>query len=482
MKTSSHSHPNASAGWPRAKTRGSLLIVAMLLCAVIGISLASYIQLGRSSQTISNRALYNNGAVNLAENGMEEAMYSINQMVTDNTYTWPGWTNDGTTSSSSAWRKWSSFTFDQNATGVCRVYVYNYTGVVAPRIVARSTVTLGGATSAPIEKWIEVTLKKTSKFANGLVAKQTITFSGNNATVDSWNSDPTPLVVDPAVPYSAATMRDNGSVGSISVAVGSIGVNNADIFGYAATGGAAVSVGSQGKVGPFGTANGVIAPGHTSTDFSASFDPVTAPTSATYNSIAAITTTTTLPGAIAAAADGKYYISCDSINFNNKALNITAGAEVILKLTNTGTAISIGGGSGAINIGAAGKLIVYTDGDISIAGNGVLNGGSTTATANQPINFQLWGTKTTGTQNISIAGNGVLSGIVYAPQGSIKINGNGDVMGSVVANDITCVGNALFHYDESLSDFGGGNPYRVTVWQELTTAVQRDAFSSVLSF
>ena len=59
--------------------RGSLLIVAMLLCAVIGISLASYIQLGRSSLVISNRALYNNAAMNLAENGLEEAMYSVNQ-------------------------------------------------------------------------------------------------------------------------------------------------------------------------------------------------------------------------------------------------------------------------------------------------------------------------------------------------------------------------------------------------------------------
>ncbi|HKB56785.1 MAG TPA: hypothetical protein VKC51_04280, partial [Lacunisphaera sp.] len=249
-------HP--TPGWPRAKARGSLLIVAMLLCAVIGISIASYIKLGLASQTISNRALYNNGAANLAENGLEEAMYAINQMVADDTYSWPGWTNDGTTSSSSAWRKWTGYTFDQNATGVVRVYVYNYTGVVAPRIIARSTVTLGGVSSAPIEKWIEVSLKKASKFANGLVAKTSITFNGNGATVDSWNSDPTPLVVDPAIPYSAATKRDNGSVGSISVAVGSIGVNNADIFGYAATGGSAVTVGSQGKVGPFGTADGVI--------------------------------------------------------------------------------------------------------------------------------------------------------------------------------------------------------------------------------
>lgn len=471
---------------PFRSERGSLLIVAMLLCAIIGISLASYIKLSRTSLTISNRAFYNNGAMNLAETGLEESMYAINQMVADDTYSWPGWTNDGTLATSNAWRKWTGYTFDQGATGSVRVYVYNYLGDVAPKIVARSSVTLGGTTSGVIEKWIEVTLAKTSKFANGLVAKQTITFNGNNATVDSYNSDPDNNPATAAIAYSAASMRDNGSVGSISVAVGSIGVNNADIFGYASTGGAAVSVGSQGKVGPFGTGNGVIAAGHTSTNFSASFDAVTAPT-ASYISIAAITGSTTLPVSTSDAhvtVNGvdTYYYTATQINFNNATLAITPGKRVVLQLTNTATAISIGGGSGNIAIGSGGKLEIYTAGDISIAGNGVANGGTTDATANQPINFQIWGTKTAGTQNIALAGNGVLSGIIYAPQGSVRINGNGSVSGSVVANDITCVGNALFHYDESLGNFGAGNPFRVTKWKELTSAADRATYASLLNF
>ena len=91
-----------------------------------------------------------------------------------------------------------------------------------------------------------------------------------------------------------------------------------------------------------------------------------------------------------------------------------------------GSAISVGGGSGAINIGVAGKLLIYTSGDVDIGGSGVLNGGNTDATANQPINFQIWGTKTSGVQNISISGNGVLNAIVYAPQGHVTINGGGN--------------------------------------------------------
>lgn len=447
----------------------------MIMCAIIGISIASYIKLGQTSQVISNRALYNNGAMNLAENGMEEAMYSINQLVLNSSYSWStdGWTpaNSGV----DAQRKWTGYTFDQNARGTVRVYVKNADGALAPIILARSTVNLGGVTGAPIEKWIRVQLAMTSKFANGLVAKQTISFSGTNASVNSWNSDPDNNPGTPAVSYSTAVDNDNGSVGSVSVTA-AVSVNNADIWGYVATGGTPASIGPNGLVGPFGTASGTVAPGHSSTDFTASFDSVSSPSTYSYTPIPSIGSsspgTTTLPGAIAPAADGKYYIQVADIGGSNKVLAIEANKEVVLKVTTGG--LSTGGGSGAINIATGGKLIVYTDGDVSIAGNGVMNGGTTAATSNQPQNFQIWGTKTSGTQSIQIAGNGVLSAIVYAPQGSVRINGNGDVMGSVVANDITVVGNAAFHYDESLGNFGG-NPYRVAAWTELTDSTARTA-------
>jgi hypothetical protein len=465
-----------------------MLIVAMLISAIIAIALASYLQLTRSGLTISNRALYNNAAMNLAENGLEEAMYSINKKVADDTYDWNvKWTTDGSTSSSSAWRTLPVTQFDQNATGFVRVYVFNYVGVVAPRVVARSTITLGGAASRPIEKWVEIILTKASKFANGLVAKETITFNGNNATVDSWNSDPDNNPATAAIDYDATTKRDNGTVGSISVAVGAIGVNNADIFGYAATGGAAVTVGSQGKVGPFNTPNGTIADGHTSTDFSASFDPVTAPPASYTNINIPNNADYVLPDdtGASAAADGTYYLS--AINCDIKqVLKVAAGKKVVLRLTTGAQAIKLTGGSAAINLETGAKLEIYTEGDIDIAGQGVMNGGTTDATCGQPINFQIWGTAVApDTQNIAVSGNGVYSGIIYAPQGHVTMNGggnSGNVSGSIVANDITLNGSVKFHYDESLGNMGTGNPYRVQQWVELTTAAQRAAYSSVLDF
>lgn len=470
---------------PFRRQRGSLLIVAMIMSAIIAVSIASYINVGRSSLTMANRSLYNNGSMNLAENGLEEAMYSINRLVSNPSYSFTadGWTAVGT---SDMRRKWTGTAFDQNATGEVRVYIYNYAGT--PRVIARSIVRLGGASTNTIEKWIEVRLAKTSKFANGLVAKDSISFSGNNATVDSWNSDPDNNPATAPVAYSTAVDNDRGSVGSISVSVSAVLVNNADIWGFAATGGALPSVGPNGRVGPFGQANGTMDMSRVSTDFSASFDAVTVPSTSGYN-LGGITTSMSLPrvGDIP-AADGKLYYDATQISFNNQNFQVrrragdTTAPQVVVRLSNTTTSISIGGGSGALNVETNARLEIYAPGDIAISGQGIMNGGTTAGTSNQPINLQIWGTKTSGVQDIRIAGNGSLSAVLYAPQGSVKINGNGDVMGSVVANDITVVGNAMFHYDESLGNFGGNNPFRVSRWNEITSQADRAALAAVMNF
>jgi hypothetical protein len=472
----------------RAAERGSLLVVAMILTVVIGISLASYIQLGKTSLKISNRALYNNAAMNLAENGLEEAMYSINRKVANSTYSWSddGWT-PLTSPANAARRRWRNIRFDQAASGEAgdpnlargevRVIVYNYDGTGSPRIVARSLITLGEGfeSGGAIEKWVSVQVRRTSKFANGLVAKETITFSGNNATVDSWNSDPDNDPSTAAIKFSNAVRKDNGTVGSISVSVNSVAVQNADIFGFAATGGALPTVGAQGRVGTFTTPVGTMDMSRVSTDFTANFDPVPQPTGGTpLGNIGPMT--------LGAATTTTVYSGTKVVLSGGPGSNLVIKGNVTLYLTGS-DAISVTG-NGGIVIEPGASLSIYAAGSIKIGGNGVLNGGNTTASANQPINFQLWGTSTdTATkQDIQVAGNGVLSGIVYAPNGSVKINGNGDVMGSVVANDITVVGNAAFHYDESLGNFGGGNPFRVTRWNELTTPADKSPYLTDLDF
>jgi hypothetical protein len=450
----------------------------MILSAVIGISLVSYLSLARTAMTISNRAFYNNGSMNLAENGLERAVFAINKQVADPSYNWAtaGWTISG----ADARQKWAGTPFDQGAVGSVRAYIYNYSGSSAPIIVARSSVQLSGSSTPPIEKWIEVQLHKTSKFAGGLVARNSISFSGNNASVDSWNSDPDNDSSTAAIPYSTGVRNDNGSVGSISVGVSAVLVQNADIWGYAATGGSLPQIGPNGVIGPFGTASGTMDMTRVSTDFTANFDPVANPAGGTV--IAAIGNSE-LPVTLGTAGTTTQFrvASISASGNSSKKLTIQGDVTLVITASAGSNAISLTGQSN-IAIAPGASLKIYTEGNLAIGGNGVANGGTTAAAANQPINFQVWGTRSNPTQTISIAGNGVLSGVIYAPNANVSIVGNGDVMGSVVANNISLTGNAAFHYDESLANMGTGNPYRVSRWKELTSAADRAAYDAVLSW
>ncbi|MBI5382379.1 MAG: hypothetical protein HZA31_10810 [Opitutae bacterium] len=447
------------------RTRGSLLIVAMLLAAVFGIALVSYLRIGQTNMEVANRSFYNNAAVNLAETGLEQAMWSINKMVAGAGNAWDGW---DTPTVHNARRKWTGTDFGQGTTGQVRVYVSNYDGTGAPTLYSRATIT--PSRGANIEKWIQVQLRKRSKFANGLVAKDSITFNGNNATVDSWNSDPDKNPATASIPYSNAVRNDKGSVGSISVSVSAVAINNADIWGYAATGGAPPVVGNNGSVLGHDSPSGVkVDSARVSTDFTANFDPITTPTETA--SIGAITSDTTL-----GTTGVNTTITCTSVIFaGSETLEIRGNVTLIV--TDTTKAIEITGNAG-INIPSGATLKIYTAGSLKIAGNGVANSNT------QPVTLQIYGTSTstTSTQDIQIAGNGDLKGVVYAPNGDVKVNGNGNVMGSVVAKNITLTGNATFHYDESLADFDSGSPYGITRWQELTTATQRSGVSSLLDF
>ena len=455
--------------------RGAVLIVALLLATGLAIAIGSNLSITSTNLKISGRAFHNNTAMNLAETGLEEALWSINRNLEGNTAAWTGWSRDG----NKATRTFGSVDLGQNTVGSTRVYISNTSGSgSAPVVAVRASVTPNQ--QAPVDKWVTVVLRKRSKFANGLVAKETIVFKGNNASVDSWNSDPSGTVV----PYSAGVRKDGGTVGSISVSVDVVSVQNADIWGFVATGFDDITntVGNNGSIlGADSAAMGFtkVDPSRVSTDFTSSLDPVSAP-STTY-SLGSVSDDLTLPrGGDTPSSDGKYYYSTSGVSLTNKTLTVTGSKDVVLVATGD---VATGGGSGSIQINNGSRLELYAAANVTLSGNGVANGTSsaTTATVQQPINFQIWGTNTTA-QSIDIKGNGVLSAVVYAPAASVFSNGNGDVLGSVVAKNVVMVGNAAFHYDESLADFGGSSPYGISKWTELTSAAQRAVHKEDLDF
>lgn len=442
----------------RPRQRGAVLIVALLLSALIAVALASYLRLNLNSSQLAQRSFNGFAALNLAEAGTEEAVWSFNRALGSDKSSWDGWTKSG----AAAYRKFEGFDFGRNVSGSVKVYVdsYNPGPSARPKILAQSSV--GTAGTSPANKLLEVTLRRRSLFANGLVARETITFSGAVASVDSWNSDPDNSPGTPPVPYSTAVRKDNGTVGSVAVTNSAVLINQANVWGYVATGGGAPQVGTGGTVRGEDTAPDVLVdPRRVSTDFNADFDNLLAPTDTI--PLLFIPSVLGVPGA-------KTKWRAHSLRLTGRD-TLTVQGDVTLVLTAAiGDAISLTGSS-AIIIPDGSSLTLWVSGDVKLGGNGLINSNV------QPIAVQLYGTNTTVVgQDLQIAGNGRLACVVYAPNGHVSINGNGDVLGAVIARSIRLTGNAAFHYDESLANRNSDQPFSISKWREVTTAEERAGY------
>jgi hypothetical protein len=416
-----------------------VLIVALLLSALI--ALTSYLNLNLTSTRLAKRTFTGYAALNLAEAGTEEGVWAFNRTAAGDTTAWRDWTSNG----GAAWQKFTNFTFPTYQNAWVKVYVDNFQATVgsSPRVVAQST--LGNPGETPVTRMIEVTLRRRSHFANGLVAKDRVTFNGTNASVDSWNSDPDHDPVTAPVDFSPAVRTDRGSVASTSVLNTALAVNQANVWGYVATGGAAPQVGTGGTIRGATTAPTVkIDQRRVSTDFNADFPVISNPTDGAL--LLTVGATLGTPGLTT-----RWHTA--GLNLTGKQ-TLTILGHVILTLTagSRGDALRVTG-SAMLIIAPDSSLKIYTEGNITIAGLGLRNSNI------QPVSMQLWGTNTSlSGQSIDIVGNGALRAITYAPNADITIRGNGDVMGSVVGRTITLAGNAAFHYDESFADYGTDTP------------------------
>lgn len=464
------------------RTRGSVLITCMLFCVIIAIALTGYLRVAHNSYTMADRAFLNTTALTLAEQGLEEGLESFNQLDTaaSPAAAWNGWNINGVV----ATRKYTNLAFDNGATGTLQIYVtdYNPAAGTAPKLVAKAT--LLPASGLGLSRMIEITLRRRTVFAAGLVARNNITFS-TSTVVSSWDSDPDNDPATAAEGYSTARETANAFVGTISTTDGAINTGAGDIYGRIGTGGGTVthSSGAILTTTPAGTGwnNGLV-----NTPFVSNLDTPVAPAlPATVNSITTtIATDTTLPRAgDVPAADGKYYYNFAagaSIALGGSA-DLTVADDVVFYLQNHAatTAVSISG-TAEIDITSAGQLTIYTDGNISSGGNGMTNANASATSC------LIYGTNTGSGQTINMTGNATTVAAINAPNADFSITGSGEVWGSVIARNIALNGNAAFRYDEALLDYanttGTGNPWGIAKWRELTLVAERAAYTSQFSF
>lgn len=445
------------------RQRGSVLIVAMLFSAIMAVSLTSYLTLSTSTLRVANRTFHNTTALNAAEAGLELGLWSFNKTDSLGLATaWAGWTLDAAAHTATR-----TFTLDTGRTVTVRVQGYDGS-IASPKVVAKAVINAGDG-GPEIHKYLEVTLTRRSLFANGLVAKNSVSWVGH-PEADSWDSDPDNDPSTPAVAYAVGLRTAECTVGCVdgSISLGSGG----NVYGYTATGASGST--SGGSVHGLGTT--VNDPTRISTDFSATFPAVTVPSPATAYAIYSGSEPIAFPrGGDTAATDGRYYYVFGTGAAISKSTTISD--DVTFIMTNHSGVQAIGfTGTKQLTINANASVVVYTDGDIRAFGNGIVNN-------NQAKNFILYGTNTTAAgQTIGIGGNGQLTATIYAPNADIELKGggsSGQVSGSIVGRTINMNGGTNFHYDVALSRLNGGNPYGISAWKELQSAAERAPYLSL---
>lgn len=438
--------------------RGSVLIVAMLITAMLALVLGSYFNLTLTSSKQTRRTFDRNTAFHLTEAGVEEAVWAYNQALAGSSSAWSDWTTDG----AAAWRKFSDFTLTPGSTGSVKVYATDTTPAPAARpvIVAQASVQTGSA--APVTQMIEVSLRRRSFFGNGITALRKLVFRGTQTSFDSWNSDPDNDPATPAIDYTPENRTDVGEVATGATNQANLYTKHAKIFGFLTTGGVIPDLDS-GLVGPFGTDVGVISPDRLATDFAAVFPSISPPNDGTWVS--------PLPDTIGEVGQTTRLRTERITISGNQTLTILGDVTLILTAPAETDAISITG-SALLIIPLGSRLTVYFDGNVMIRGSGnsdnIANGNV------QPVSCTLWGTNTTEAgQSIDITGRGELRAVLYAPNGDFTLRGNSAMFGAIIAREITFTGNAAFHYDLSLANVSDHAPFGAQSWRLITSPTER---------
>lgn len=444
---------------------GSVLVVSLLISAIIGITLASYLIMTQAQNASVHRSQVWNTSMTIAEAGVEDALALLNKYVGN----YDQITNWSTSASLAADHWWDVgnntyyvrrflngnyydvyITNNNNAPIIYSIghVPWNFARNDAPQPMLAVVGNEQTRTPQLITRKLEVRTKYDALISVAMAAIQTIDFNGNNVTTDSFDSADPLYSINNGYPVGQSSMiKSNGDVCSDATIISSISVGNANIKGTARTGpNGTVSVGPQGYV-----------TGGTYDDFNVVFPDVVLPN------------TTWSPGAFGNhqidgyqydykfLSNGDYTVPGD---FSN-GIFVGTNARVRLKITSSVTVMNLA--NDGIRIAPGGSLTIYMLGQtFKIAGRGVVNDSGKAAA------FNLFGLPTC--TDIQFNGNAAFTGGIYAPQATFSLGGGGnntiDFIGASVTRTVTLNGHFNFHYDENLRRVGPGRGYVATNWKE----------------
>jgi hypothetical protein len=425
MKTKLHPSRNES---------GSILMIALVMAGILGVSLISYLLLMNHQNRMVFRGQAWNQALALAEAGVEDGLAQLNRKF-------------GTNNSRGGVNGWSGAASGPATLAAARqLSGGSYAASISsgmPIITSTGRVMVANS-SAIIERRVRVLCTTEAAFQAAVAAKKDISFNGNSITIDSYDSGDTSHST-PTGRYDPATRKAGGDIASTE---GFIDVGNAEVKGKLYTGPLnpnQYSVGPGGSVGDLNWNGPGIQSGWYFNDFNMDFKEVDEP----YPSGLPPTGD---PTNVWVLGNAEYKHDGDFTANNSKVISVIGKATVYV----TGTFDM----KGKINIMPGGSLKLYVGG-LTAKLNQVNTGGDA-------FSFQYYGLPSN--KSVSWGGNNEYVGTVYAPQAILKMGGGGsdpfDFQGACVVDGITLNGHFNFHFDENLRKKGPQSGYVVSLWQE----------------
>ena len=441
-------------------SRGSILMVTLVLSFTIGIVLLSCLSLVKSQNQAVARSQAWNACIPVIEAGIEEAMAHLNNQ-RETTYTVNGWTQDGVV----YWRERalgdSFYSVNITLADPLRPVIVCTGYVRMPVLVAEANGPLLADSAVGVDglqyicRAVQVVAQRHPTFAKAMVAKESIDMNGNNIQTDSFDSmDPNHSTLTGG--YDPAKASDKGDVATLSGLADSLGVGNANIKGHVQTGaGGSIDIGPGGVVGSMdwhNAGNTGIQPGWWSDDLNVYFPDVERP----FNGGAFVPTSGSVTGYVYKylLTDGNYELS-----------NLTLASKE--KMAITGNAVLLVDGNvtviGGIDILPGGSLKLY------VAGANTVLGGSGVNNTGRATNFVYYGLPSN--TSFTLPSNGDFIGAIYAPSCNFTLSGGGSTdlnfCGACVTRTVGVNGHYKFHYDESLGRFGPWRDFVIISWVEL---------------
>ena len=458
----------------RKKQAGSVLLVAMLVSLILGVTLASYLIMASSQNTSVMRSQVWNSAIPVAEAGIEDGLQLINKYAGD----FEKLTNWSSTAGSDNWsvigantfyvrRYYSDCYYDVYVTNtplMPSIRSVGYTlwrnpyGVTTAPVLATAGTTFDyGQTDTYLARRVDIKTLIDSLFAVAMAAKHTIDFNGKNVASDSFDSNDPNFSL--ASPYGfglypmgqLAKTKGNGDVVTDDTIVNSMNVGNARIKGQVKTGpNGTIAIGPGGSVGDRAWVEGKnpgIQTGHSADDMNVRFEDATLPKDFSGMQPTAANMNVKIDGTTydyAFLSPGDYVVPSFS--------KVYVGTNANLVRLNVTGSVNLTGNSDEIRIAPVGaRLKLYMSGStFAMKGNGVVNESGLAS------NFYYFGLPSN--TSLSLGGNGNFVGAIYAPNADFALGGGGnnvyDFIGASVTKTVRMNGHFNFHYDENLKRIG----------------------------